>query len=470
MSYSLKSGYILFLLLLLSSCAKEEDYSAYFSGEVINPHTRYVLFSKGNKVIDTLKLDKNNRFFIKFDSLTPGLYSFKHDPDYQYVYFDKNDSLMVTVNTADFDRSVTFSGRGDRKNNFMMELYMLNEIDRHKAYDIYNYDYNKFSQNIDSVYALRKTFYDKNKKDIQWSNDFDFYAKSRLDLNYFSKKEYYPYVHARRSGEDITPALPKDYYSYRDKLDVNNTKLIGFSPYMRYLNARINNMAITRHFTINNVAEDAFENNIDKLNIADSLFTNKDVKNEALNTIAFNYLLEDQNIANNQKFLNRYMQLSTDKGKDNEIRKIGQAIKKLKVGSRLPLIDLVDINGKEFNVSERIIKETVIFFWTSCARAHIERVTQKVSELKKLHPGIDFIAVNVDSDDEWKKTMSLYKFNDALQLRSTNFDALRKKWVITKINRTIILNPDGTIKNAFTNLLDKDFEKSLDKLNRDFQK
>ena len=461
MSYSLKFGSILLLLLLLSSCAKEADYSAYFSGEVINPHTRYVLFSKGNKVIDTLKLDENNRFFIKFDSLAPGLYSFKHDPEYQYVYFDKNDSLMVTVNTADFDHSVTFSGRGDRKNNFMMELYMLNEIDRHKAYDIYNYDYPDFSKNIDSTYALRKAFYNKNKKDIHWSEDFDFYAKSRLDLNYFSKKEYYPYVHARRSGQDITPSLPKDYYNYRKKVDVNSAKLIGFSPYMRYLNARLNNMAITRHFTVNSVVEDALENNVDKLNIADSLFTNKSVKNEALNTVAFNYLLEDQNITNNQKFLNRYMQLSTDKGSDNEIRKIGQAIKKLKVGSKLPLIDLVDINGKEFNIDNDIKKEAVIFFWTSCARAHIERVTQKVTELKKLHPGIEFIAVNVDNDAEWKKTMSLYKFNDVLQLRSANFDALRKKWVITKINRTIILNADGTIKNAFTNLLDSDFSKSL---------
>jgi len=59
-------------------------------------------------VIDTLKLDKNNRFFIQFDSLAPGLYSFKHEPEYQYVYFDKNDSIMVRLNSKDFDGSVVF--------------------------------------------------------------------------------------------------------------------------------------------------------------------------------------------------------------------------------------------------------------------------------------------------------------------------------------------------------------------------
>ena len=338
---------------------------------------------------------------------------------------------------------------------------MLNETDRHNAYEIYNYEYSKFSHTIDSTFALRQAYYDKNKKDIQWSSDFDFYAKSRLSLNYYTKREYYPYIHARRSGVDILPTLPKDYYKYRKNVNVNDARLIGFSPYMRYLNAMINNMAITRHFSIDNVAEDALRDNIAKLTIADSIFMNKAVKNEALNTIAFNYLLEDQNIANNQKFLDRYMQLSTDNGKDNEIRKIGTAIKALKVGSKLPVIALVNTSNKAYNIDKDITKETVVFFWTSCARAHIQRVYKKVNDLKKQYPNVNFIAVNVDNDVEWKKTMGLYKFDDALQLRSTNFEDLRSKWVITKINRTIILNANGTIKNAFTNLLDEKFNEEL---------
>src|SRR5690606_41428240 len=60
-------------------------------------------FCRDNKVIDTITLDENNRFFIKFDSLTPGMYSFKHEPYYQYVYFDKNDSLMVNIDTRHFE-------------------------------------------------------------------------------------------------------------------------------------------------------------------------------------------------------------------------------------------------------------------------------------------------------------------------------------------------------------------------------
>jgi hypothetical protein len=198
--------------------------------------------------------------------------------------------------------------------------------------------------------------------------------------------------------------------------------------------------------------------NIIKLNIADSIFSkNTVIKNDVLNNIAFNYLLEDQNIVSNQKFLDRYMQLSTDTKPDNEIRKIGNAIKLLKEGSKLPAVALVDANNKAFNIDNDITKETVIFFWTSCARAHLENVYKRVELLKKQHPNVEFIAVNVDNDIEWKKTMGLYNFDTALQLRTTDFNGLRNKWVFTKINRTIVLNSNGTIKNAFTNLLDEKF-------------
>ena len=102
-------GFLISLLLFLSSCQNKysnKNYVAYFGGEIINPKNPYVLFCRNNEVLDTLKLDKNNRFFKKFDSLTPGMYSFKHEPEYQYVYFDKNDSIMLRVNSNEFDNSL----------------------------------------------------------------------------------------------------------------------------------------------------------------------------------------------------------------------------------------------------------------------------------------------------------------------------------------------------------------------------
>lgn len=460
MSHIRKAGLLFCFLLLITSCKKDDDFTAYFGGQVINPRNNYIVFSKDDKVIDTLRLDKDNRFFIKFDSLTPGLYSFKNEPDYQYVYFEKNDSIMVSIDPSDFDESIVFSGRGEKKNNFMMELYLLHDADRNKTYNVYDLEYSKFIKSIDSTYRLRKAFYEKNKAAIKWSNEFDFYALSRVNLNYYTKKEYYPYIHARRTGKEVRSQLPKGFYDFRKTIDYNDTKLLHYSPYMRYLSAMLNNMAITKDLKSSSLQEQLYRDNIEKLNIADSIFSNNKVKNVVLNNIAFSYLLEDQNIANNKKFLDRYLQLSTDDSEDNEIRKIGNAIQLLKEGSKLPDVKLVDSNNKPFD-SNTIKKETVIFFWTGCAMAQAEMIYEKINSLKKTHPATDFIAVNVDEDREWKKTVPQFSAEKVLQLRAADFTALRDKWVITKISRTIILNPGGTIKNAFANLMDEKFEEEL---------
>ena len=92
------------LLCLVCSCQKKfsaQDYSAYIQGEVMNPNSNYILFCKDNQILDTIFLDKDNKFFQKFDSLTPGMYIYRHTPEYQYVYFDKNDSLTLRLNTRD---------------------------------------------------------------------------------------------------------------------------------------------------------------------------------------------------------------------------------------------------------------------------------------------------------------------------------------------------------------------------------
>lgn len=448
-------------LIIFNSCGGDDNYTAYFSGQVKNPRLPYLLFSKDNTVIDTIKLDKNNHFFVKFDSLAPGLYTFKHEPDYQFVYFDKNDSLTVAIDANKFDGSIVFSGRGDRKNNFLMEQYMLTDSDRRKSYGLYSKDYPAFIKSVDSIYEMRKAFYEKKKAEIAWSDEFDFYASARLNLNYYAKKEYYPYVYARRNGQDIRPKLPKNYYSYRKDVEFDDPRLISFSPFIRYSNGLINNLAFNRTAKRGTVKENSLEYNMNKLNIADSLFKNQDIKNQALNNIAFTYLLEDQNVASNQRFLERYDELSTDESNDNEIKQISRSIKKLKPGNKLPEIELTDTQNNPFNIAGDIKQQTVLFFWTSCARLHVSKVQNRVAELKKQHPDVAFIAINVDNDKEWKKNLPLYGTANTAHLRATDFERLRQQWVFTKINRTIILNADGTIKNAFTNLLDDTFSALL---------
>ena len=89
--------------------------------------------------------------------------------------------------------------------------------------------------------------------------------------------------------------------------------------------------------------EMSLENNIIKLSIADTLIKNQKTKNAVLNNIAYMYLLEDQNMMNNNLFLHTYHKFSTDKSQKNEIVKIGNAIQLLKPNFELPVVNLLGI-------------------------------------------------------------------------------------------------------------------------------
>ena len=174
------------------------------------------------------------------------------------------------------------------------------------------------------------------------------------------------------------------------------------------------------------------------------------------------YLLEDQNMYNNQKFIERYIQLSTDKENKKEITEISNSVQKLKVGNRLPKIELVDIKNRSLDINSIISKPTVLFFWTSYAESHFAASHKKVMELQSKYPNYEFIAINVnDTNLNWENGLKKYSFEGIKELHAVDFETIRKNWVITKIHRIIILNADGTIKNGFANLFDVNFELNL---------
>ncbi len=464
-----KSSLLLLLsslnLLILSSCNKEfkaNDYRAYFGGEVKNPTNRFIYFSKNGVVIDTIPLQKDNTFFVQFDSLAPGMYTFKHDPEYQYVYFDKNDSIMVHINSKDFDESIIFCGRGDTKNNYLMESYLKNESDKEKMFDVYDYDISKFTFNTDSTYKSNKKSYNIHKNDIKWSKDFDEYAKAALDFNYYSKKELYPVIHKLRTAEDVFDKLPNHYYDYRKNIDFNNVELSTYSPFVIYLSHLLNNVGMVKYHNHFSDIDLALTTNINKLNIADTLIKNEKVKNSILNNIAFSYLLEDQNMINNQKFLESYRKFSTDNSKKNEILRIGNAIQLLIAGNQLPEVNLVDKDGLTVFSNSIIKKKAVLFFYTKEALTHLAAAHKKALAFKSKYPDYQFIAINLDKDQkEWLELLSNYKFEGIQEYRCSNFEDIKNKWAITKIHRALVLDGNGKIKNAFSNLFDVKFEYEL---------
>lgn len=455
--------YIIFSLIglfLLLSCQKNDEFT-YFGGEIVNPNSNQVLLLKDDQVIDTLILDKNNRFIKKYENLEPGLYTFKHEPEYQYIYFDKNDSLLIRLNTHDFDESLTFSGKGEAKNNFLIELFLKLREDRGYVYDRVDLELNDFLSTIENSKLKILKYYNKRKDHIQWDETFDFYAKSMIDLYFYSLKEYYPMAHQIRTNHDLTNELPTTYYDFRKSIDFNHQAYTHFHPFMRYLTNYMSNIA--QQQTEKNVNDEDYllKKHLLKLNLTDTLFKNLETKRKIFSNIAYAYLTEDQDIEHNKMFIDNYKKITKDELEDENIKEIGVNIVNLSKGKNLPKVCLRNISGVLVD-SDVIKQKAIVFFWTSKHANHQLKTMTKMIEIKDKNPTYQLVAINLDQDEnEWIKQLENMNTNQIIHFQACDRESIKEKWVILKLQKTILLNQTGHIEHAFLNMYDPQFMNSL---------
>lgn len=431
--------------------------SAFFGGEIVNPKSNYLILYKNDRVIDTLYLDTKNHFGKKFDLLPPGMYILKHGTATKYVYFDKNDSLHLYMNTRDYENTSSFYGEGKDKNNFLLEIFAQSKADRDFVWGLYGKPYDQFRKTIDSLKDARTAFYLRRKTEIGWNNDFDAYAKAVVDFDYYSRLEGYPYAHENRTGLKLRDSLPSDYYKFRDKIDLNNEKFSEFKPFTRYLAIRLNAILSGQHF------ETTYEENYAKLIVVDSLISDKKVKNRIINNVAYQYFIEDQNEINNAHFMKMYKKMVTDSALQKEIFDIKKSIHFLGPRQKLPYVSLLDQQLHPLSLQDTLKEQTVIFFWTKNALAQFNAYQKKAVQLTAKHPNLTFLSVNIDGNkNTWQQLISQRPSHPKIiEVFANDFDQLCDQWFITKLNRSIIVHQNGTIQNAFLDFSDQNFEKQL---------
>ena len=140
------------ILFFFNSCNFKKDSNVFFiGGEIINPSSSNVNIYRNNIKIDSIELDDNNTFFKQINNINSGIYRIEHLPEYQNILVDKGDSIWIRVNGEDFSESLSFTGKGSSKNNFLIDIsnYLNNEDDF--LSNLYSENSTRFKEIIDST-------------------------------------------------------------------------------------------------------------------------------------------------------------------------------------------------------------------------------------------------------------------------------------------------------------------------------
>lgn len=463
------------LLLIAYSCGNDNGGSTtYFGGEIVNPTSSYVILYKNDKLVDSIILDENNRFLLPMDAVDEGLYHFEHKPEMQYVLIEKGDSILFRLNTLDFDESLIFTGNGAEKNNFMIDMFLVNEDEERLIYEYYDLETEAFISKMDSLKQMKLEQYENLVLNYDLSNNAKEIARAGIDYRHYDAKEVYPYIHSRKMPHRKSDSIPNNYYDYRNNLDYNDTKLSYFGPYINYLNTYFNNVSYTK--CKNRCKEDklpvdkTLHFNLHKLKLIDSLIVSKEIRDNLYRNTAFAYFKKDHNHYNNERFIEAFNKYSKDNKYAKEVAEVYNAIKNLRQGRVLPDVALVNTEGSEVNIDTLASlaykghPHTVYYFWSLNQRNHMININLKVNNLRVKHPEYAFVGININEDHEsWLKAIEKMGLNPKYQFRCEDFIEIRNSLVIEGLNKVIIVKDDGTIINAFGDIFDANFVENTPK-------
>lgn len=430
--------------------------TTYIGGQIINPTLDYIIFSKGNHILDTVKLDADNFFHYRTDKIKAGLYSFKHS-ETQVFYIEPGDSLLMHINSIDFDESLAYSGKGGEQNNLLMDLYLQNETENKNLPKWYSLSVKDFESKIDSLKELKTTEYQQFLENNDVADDFKKVALANIEYDYYSKKEMYGA--ANRSNPD---KFGEHYFDYRKNINFDKDELKFYYPYYRFMNRYFENMVCAEYDAKTPVDRNSYKYNYRKIQLIDSVVTSDSIKNNLLRYNAMYYLLNAKDPEEEQKFFDAFSKMNTNKKNLDEVNKVFNASIKLTKGNTIPNILVVNTDNVVKDLQSLVSAPTVLFFWSSQSSTQYKNIHNRAAELKSKYPEYDFLGINTDSHfKKWRETVKKSGYNADKEFQLENLADADKKLVLNSMNKVFILDKNGVILEGKTNMFNSNFEQLL---------
>ncbi|MGB3774446.1 MAG: hypothetical protein WA951_04245, partial [Leeuwenhoekiella sp.] len=372
------------------SCGKEaskSEYGTFLGGNIVNPVGNSVIIRKGDKFITEAELKPNNRFLIELPNFVPGLYEFLHK-ERQLVYLTEGDSVILRVNTLEFDESLTYSGYGGAKNNLMVDLFLMNERENEQMArnNIYHEPPNKFEHYLDSLQLIRDKRWQAFKDGNEATEDFINIAKAIINYDIYARKEVYPLTNYISSKIALINKMPKGFYDYRNEVSFNKEEFLPLYSYQRFLFNYFNQASFKKYGKKNAYDPQSLIHNKIELKIIDSVVTNGAIKSFLMTRNLKNFFSNSNDQKSNEEILELFLSFEPSSTDAKNIRDLYISNKNLEAGKKLPEEILLDDELNRQSLLGLINRPTILYFWSSENRDHMIRSHAKAEKLRQLYP------------------------------------------------------------------------------------
>jgi len=436
----LKKIFLTFIILFISCSNKEETY---IGGKILKKNNNEISVQKGENLIKKININEQGLFSSKLDSIEDGLYNFFHLPEFQYLIFEKGDSLVLRLNVLDFDESLVFTGKGSAKNNYLIDIFLKHEQEENFIKSKNKLKEKEFKKLLDSLLNNKINNYKKFLKNNKITRTSKLILENAIKLPIYSSFETY-------ISNLESPLKSNDIYDFRNDIDLNIESLSHFKPYLDYIISRTFNES---NQLKKNTIFSKLNYNLKRIDFVKNNIYEPVIRSKILRYIAYEYLLEESSLIKIDTFLNKFLATSKNNITNKEINQLYVNIISLQTGNIIPEINLTARNGSLKKNTDLSNKNSVIFvFWSYEQNSHQIGLFNRINRILDNEINYDFHAININVDNEkWISVLNKYKNRAHFShFRSVNFENMSKKMVLNNLNKAIITNEKGEITKILT--------------------
>jgi len=428
-------GVILTLVAFVFSC--NQDTTVKISGTISNPVNDSIVIS-GPNVNKTLKLSENGEFLDTI-SISTNMYTLTHGRERTSMFLKANHSLSISIDAADFDKSLIYSGKGSSDNNYLAAKMLNLSVNPVDYKSMYSMDEGEFINHINETKANDIAFIDSfEKNNTVLDNELKSIELKEINYKYLLSIQRYPVYYKFYAKKE-----PKTSDLF-DK-DLKNIDYINNND---YVNSPSYKSLVLAHF----FNQEKLSNNI-KTHFSDLLDANApNIKKDIVSQGKY-YLSASSE--NNELLYNSFIKMSNDSIQTAELTDIHSKLQLIKKGMKSPeFFDYENYKGGTTSLSDLRGKYLYIDVWATWCGPCIREIPASKKMEKLYHDkNIEFVYISIDvrdrpvyNYDKWKEMIEEKSLGGVQLFADNAWDSkFTKAFVINSIPRYLLIGPDGNI-------------------------
>lgn len=392
---------LLFLIAAVSIVACSTDYSSKetsLSGIIQNADSTPLLLALGQES-DTILVNEDGTFSITKKIEKANSFLLRLGRKYSPVFLAPGKTLIANFDAENLSGTIEFSGDLALENNYLKEINTLNNDLSSGMGELYLSGPEEYRDGVMKIRTIKEDFI-KNYMESNPGMDENFIRIQKLDyqFSYFYALSSYEPAHKYYAKVE-TVELPGDWYSFENEIELDSPDYLDLPSAVRV----VSNIIAKNIEKEGGPGEEAW--GTPELLGAQFNWILENISNQEVLSFFLKEnltsILDYSGPDGIEKYIDTYLEKSTDLESIDEINKKVEMWAPLNTGNPAPSFTLPDINGNEFSLSDFAGKYVYIDFWaTWCGPCKIEIPVLEELALKYAGKNIVIVSISVDRDKQ----------------------------------------------------------------------